>query len=194
MSIRDFCIDLRADLIEILSGVRNANPYLFFDNTKSNWQIKRDLELTLSSKLDEAKKFGIEIFYRYISCSNKRHRDYVYIDCNGKRFFENDMKLRYEHISTFDYERKVIACPCSRNNKSEINDRQVLIGFKLGEFSQEKSDVVDVLTYISSAVDCSGDKKPRSGIREQLLLAILVLNDCISPEKMSDMVIRLRGR
>ncbi len=193
MKLIDFYVDLRAEILEVMSGIKNADPSLFFDSTKSNSQIKTELNNIFIKYSDSAREFGVEVFYRYYRCSNKRHRDTVSLSCDGVRFLGDDVYKSYEQFFVLWDETMLLKCPCSRNNQVEINSRQVLLGFKAGEYSAEKDAVNRSLAYVAYAKDCAADKKPRSGIRENLLIAILVLNDAIAPEKMSDTINRIRS-
>lgn len=194
MKAIDFYIDIRAEIIEVLSGIENADPSLFFDSTKANSQIRAELKKIFNKYLGIAHEFDVVAFYRYHGCSNKRHKDTVSFSSDNVRFVGDDVYTNYEKNTVLGDERVLVKCPCSRNNPVELNNRQVLLGFKAGKYSDENDPVAEALANIAYAIDCAEDKKPRSGIREHLLIAILVLNDAISPEKMSDTIKRIRSQ
>lgn len=192
MKAIDFYIDIRAEIIEVLSGIENADPSLFFDSTKTNYQIQGELKRVFNKYLDIAYKFGVVVVYQYYGCSNKRHRDVVSFSSDGVRAMGWDnVYTSHKIMMTLDTEKVMVKCPCSRNNPIELNSRQVMLGFKAGMSSEENHAVAEALANIAYAIDCAEEKKPRSGIREHLLIAILILNDAISPEKMSDTINRL---
>jgi hypothetical protein len=59
--------------------------------------------------------------------------------------------------------------------------------------SVDRDCLVEIFMDIADAVDNSGDKKPRSGIRELLLRAILRINDQLLPIPMDEFVSRYCG-
>lgn len=87
---------------------------------------------------------------------------------------------------------RVCVCPCS--NENEPTKHWVIddVVYDKGADQYLCKNLEHILSDINEAVNSSGDKMPRSAIREYLLRAVLRINDQILPESM-DKYIRDRS-
>ena len=87
--------------------------------------------------------------------------------------------------------KRYCACPCTKNAKPTehwvIDD---VIYSKDANIEQCKR-LESILYDINEAIDSAEDKKPRSGIREYLLRAVLNINDELLPSPMEQYVRQL---
>jgi len=189
-----FYASLRADLIELITDVENAES-LGWDYTASNFSTKLDLQRIQSKYLKRARKFGIYIVTRHADCPNKNHSDDVYATSSDTGL---EIPYPYENYLWTDHQlyqgHRYCICPCSPKNKESkhwviedvIYDEQV-------STSIDRDSLVEIIMDIAEAVENSGNKKPRSGIRELLLRAILRINDQLLPIPMDQFVSRYCG-
>ena len=198
MNSYKFYASLRADLLELITGVDNARSSLFWDETKPNYSTRLGLQRIQSKYLKRARKFGIYIVTRHSDCPNKNHHDSpgeyptssdtgLEIPYPGKSSRKTKNYLWTGH-QLYQGDRYCI-CPCSPKNKESkhwviddvIYDEQV-------STAVDRDSLVEIFMDISEAVENSGDKKPRSGIRELLLRAIIRINDQLLPISMEEFV------
>jgi hypothetical protein len=80
---------------------------------------------------------------------------------------------------------RICICPCSAENRPTkhwvIDD----IIYDRGANQDLCNSLEDIFLDINEAVNSSGDKMPRSAIREYLLRAALRINDQLLPEPMN---------
>lgn len=187
----EFCASLREEVLKQLSGVENSNGYLSWDTTTPNGTIGRRLDLMLNKYILQSREFGVHIVTRYSSCSNPNHRDYPtenrydlsisYLDPNfiwgGGQLYQGPRRSK---------------CPCSEHNKVDMN--HVIDDIIYGKDADlDKCKQLDrIFQDISTSMQCAGNNKSRSGIREHLLRAIVRLNDTILPQTVDDYIAVVR--
>jgi hypothetical protein len=187
----EYHVALRAEILKIVSGVEDSHGSMFqWDETTPNWSTKSDLEKLLQRFLLEARNFGLFLVTRHCSCPNPKHDGYYISNDLGLKIKYGDTKWVWSGAQMYQGHRNCI-CPCSPKNQATkhwVIDDLVHERDKNPEMCKQ---LADILSDISYAIDSAADRKPRSGIREHLLRAVLNLNDQLLPEPM-DLYIRNR--
>lgn len=182
----NYLVLLRRDLLAAISGIENANNYLWFDNTSSNFTTRRLLERVLQKAAYEASAFGLYVVTRHLDCGRPGHRkasdlnDYVWADPYGLGVEWQDHRFVWGGDQLFQgtrFER----CPCSKSDQPVSHPIIQDIIYGPEATGSLCPTIFSILSDIQSAIEAAEDKKPRSGIREHLLRAILLLNDAIMP-------------
>lgn len=183
MNILKYYVSLRADILRVITGVENAGWSLFWDDTSANRVTKRKLEDIYSRYLNAARGFGLFVVTRHCNCSNRRHEGYPVSNEYGLPIKYQDPDYVWRGGQMFQGNRCCV-CPCSiKNGVSEHHVIDDVI------YDKNADQVVcgrleSILYDLVHAIGCSGDKMPRSAIRENLLRAVLKINDQILPEPM----------
>lgn len=190
MTLKNYCIDLRKELIGLISGIDDASHSFHWDNTTPNYVTKRKLKNVLQNYIARASDFGIFLITRH-ACSNKEHdkiEDYYLV--------END----YGHVITYQDPNflwdgsqlwqgpQMSPCPCSPNKP--VNEHYIIqdIIFAKDSNLDAGNKMFSILSDVHEAIMQSGDKQSRSGIREYLLRAVIRLNDLILPSPVDDYI------
>jgi hypothetical protein len=198
MSAQLFFCDLRSSILEAMTGVKNASGY-GWDTTRPNYLIKSRLQGVYDSFLPRAAEFGFHIVRRHSECGEPGHETddnfgYVMENLDGQPLHFGKMR---EDGAQFIWKGPIeqgdvnISCPCTMS--AEPREHYVLYDI----FLDTKKNVVvyeaieQTYNKLSSAINHASDKRPRSAIREQLLEAILRLNDAILDEPMSKKAARI---
>lgn len=183
MSMFQFCAKLRAEILEIVTGVENSGGSLFWDNTTTNYETKRKLLVLYDKYLWEAKEFGLYVVTRHYTCPNSKHSGEPVSNAYGLPITYIDDNYVWKGGQIYQGERRCV-CPCSpKNRQSEHLVTDDIIYDKTADQELCKN-LEGVLDDVVLAINCAGDKKPRSAIRENLLRAVLRLNDQLLPEPM----------
>lgn len=182
----EYMVALRRDILSAMNGISNANGYLGWDNTTPNSTTRIRLQGILKNAIRDASEFGVYVVTRHTNCGRRGHykasdaHGYLWTDRYGLNVEWQDRRFVWEGSQLFQGMRNEL-CPCSK--AGEPLDHHVIDDFI---YSNDASlslcrSISAVLSDIQSAIEEAGDKKPRSGIREHLLRAILLLNDAIMP-------------
>ncbi|MEI6320072.1 MAG: hypothetical protein WCS09_16260 [Pseudomonadota bacterium] len=176
-----FAVRLRTNLVEVVSGVRDAGWSLFWDNTTPNSSIRSKLKDVLEATLKPSAKWGLLVITRHCSCDNPTHVDYFTSNRYAVTIPYLAPGFRWDGGQLFQGTR-IDLCPCDARNKPCM--QHVIDEFVISERGDvELCKRLDaILCDISDAIGAAADKKPRSGIRENLLRAIIKLNDLLLPE------------
>ena len=187
VTVFDFYVSLRGELIGQIGGIENARHSLWWDNTRPNAVTHANLTKILGAAVEQSRQYGVFIVTRHCDCPNPRHPYYPTTNDFGIHIPYKDKKYRWEGGQLFQGDRRC-ACPCSPLNKrtehSVIDD---IIYDKKSDFEVCKR-IDSVLVDISEAIYNAGDRQPRSGIREYLLRAVLSLNDGIMGKSIDDFI------
>lgn len=179
--------DLRFKILETISGVENADHSLFWDNTIPNYITKNKLEDIYSEYLSAASSFGLYIVCRHIECQNPMHGEYPTSNNYGLSIPFGSNEYIWNGGQMYQGSR-ICVCPCSSENKPTkhgvIDD---VVYDKNADLNLCKN-LEDILSDINEAANSSGDKRPRSAIREYLLRAVIRINDQLLPEPMDKYV------
>ncbi len=191
MTFFEFCASLREEVLAQISGVKNSNGYLSWDNTTPNSTIKHRLELMLDKYVMQAKEFGIYVVTRYSSCSNISHNGYPTENRYGVSINYQDSNFIWSGDQLYQGPRNS-KCPCSKSNRSSLNHVIDDIIYDKSANLEKCRELAHILQDISESIQHASNNKSRSGIREHLLRAILRLNDTILPQSVSEYVAIIR--
>lgn len=183
MSIFEYYASLRGEILEVVTGVENSGWSLFWDETTPNYVNKRKLEGIYKKYLKIAQSFGLYVVTRHCDCPNPKHTDYPVSNDYGLEISYRDENYVWNGGQMYQGPRNCI-CPCSSKNRSS---RHHVIDDVIYEKSADHElceKLKGILYDIVEAIDCAGDKKPRSAIRENLLRAVLRINDQLLPVTM----------
>ena len=174
---------MRAEILKVVTGVENSGWSLFWDDTTPNYVTKRKLEELYKKYLMIAQKFGLYVVTRHCDCSNPKHSDYPVSNNYGLEISYRDEKFVWNGGQMYQGPRSCI-CPCfPKNNQSQhyVIDDVIYDNSSDQELCER---IEGILLDVVEAIGCTGDNKPRSAIRENLLRAVLRINDQLLPETM----------
>jgi len=182
----EYVVALRRDILAAISGIDNADSYLWLDNTTPNYTTRYRLREILQNAVRDASAFGVYVVTRHTDCGRRSHEKvsdahgYVWTDPYNLNVEWQDSRFVWEGDQLFQGTRHEL-CPCSK--QGEALDHHVIDDFIYSPHVDPAfyRTISRVLCDIQSAIEEAGDKKPRSGIREYLLRAIIQLNDAIIP-------------
>lgn len=185
----EYLVNLRQELIGQIGGIENARHSLWWDDTASNYSTRRALADILERYIASAADHGVLIVTRHCDCPNTRHAEYPTSNRYGFSIPYRSEQYVWEGEQLYQGTR-FCACPCSaRNAPSEHNVIDDFV-FRRGSDLEFCRQITSILWDIRHAIDSARDKKPRSGIREYLLRALLTLNDAIMPQTVDDYIKR----
>lgn len=177
----EYYANLRAELLSILSGVDNASESLWWDDTTPNYITKRKLQNIFKKYVSLAKLFGVYLITLHADCGGPQHNKQYAIESDT---FSKDWEFKDSgYIWGSDVFRDPLfcRCPCAENNGPTEHWVVKQFVYFVG-YEEENCRVVDnILCDIYSAIENAENRKPRSGIREYLLRAIIRTNDAILP-------------
>lgn len=183
MMLFKYFANLRLEILEIISGVENADQSLSWDNTTPNYITKKRLKQIYSEYLSAASIFGLYIVTRHTECQNPIHGEYPTSNGYGLAISYRSNEYIWNGGQIYQGSRLCV-CPCSSENKptkhTVIDD---VVYNKNADLNLCKC-LEDILSDINEAANSSGDKRPRSAIREYLLRAVIRINDQLMPVPM----------
>lgn len=187
MTLFLFYLSVRDDLLFQISGVKNSNGILTWDDTTPNYIIKNRLSALLDSYVLRLSALGMFMVTRYCSCTNSAHNNYIVSDGYGLDVSYRDARYTWSDHQLFQGNRNAI-CPCSPTNK--LGECYVIDEFIYSDasFLERSKRIFEILEDVSIAVSRANDNRSRSGIRESLLRALLRVNDAILPQSVDDYV------
>lgn len=187
MSAFDLYVELRADLLEQISGVQNSNGYFSWDNTTPNSVLKMRLDKLLEVYVKKASAFGMYRVTRYSMCSNSKHKGFPTENSYGLNIVYGGGDYIWNGEQLFQGAR-ICRCPCSDSNKVCKNYVIDEFVYKDEGAARLGSTLFDILEDVSNAIRRAGDNRTRSGIRECLLRGLLRVNDAILPQTVEEYV------
>jgi hypothetical protein len=194
MDITQYCICLRKELVILVTGIHDAGFSLYWDNTTPNYVTKRKLQQVYNHYLKQAADSGLYLVTRHASCSYKNHNsmtdgetDYVLSDEYGLNASYRDPRYIWDGDQMYQG-TMTCPCPCSLDKDPKAHHViQDIIYSKDTDLIKAKN-LYSILSDVYYAIEQSGEKQSRSGIREYLLRAILQLNDMILPVPVEDYI------
>ena len=189
MKIRDLRIKLRQELIQIIGGIEDAKSWELYDATKSNSEIRHELKALFREYAKHAENYGIHLLEWHEPCARKSHTQRLLF--KGRKRI-NPETTKYKSTDYYIFSKDINRiCPCAPENGV---DKSYVVAqlYARGELTPIGRSLAQVLFYMGEAIDRAEDKKPRSGIRENLLLAVLKLNDEIMPQAVDEYIARFR--
>ena len=187
MKIFEYYASLRAEVLEVITGIENSGWSLFWDNTTPNYVTKRKLEELYNKYLGVARGFGLYVVTRHCDCPNPRHSGYP-----TNNTYDLEISYPYENFvwnggQMYQGLRSCI-CPCSNRNKESQHHVIDDVIYERSANQELCKNLEGILHDVFNAIDCASDGKPRSAIRENLLRAILRINDQLLPERMDEYI------
>lgn len=182
----EYLVNLRRSILETVNGIENAESFLWWDNTTPNYRIRSRLQEVLRKAIREVAPFGVFVVTRHLDCGRKSHEKasddngYVWSNPYGLEITWRDGRFVWDGDQLFQGTR-IGSCPCSLS--SDTSNHHVIddIIYSPEACRSLCKTIYHILSDLQSAIEESGDRQPRSGIREHLLRAILILNDAIMP-------------
>lgn len=193
-SILEFYVNYRSEIINVIGGVENASSYLYWDNTTPNFSTKRELSAIYEKYIKNSEAFGIHMLDRHCECGNIKHYE---INPDGYVMdYPADPSIKYGDsrfvwIDTIDNGEIDSVCPCSTNQISSKHRVLRQVCFDANAEHNICETINSIFNDIRLAIRNSGDKQPRSAIREYLLRAVIKLNDAILPVSMDEYIERM---
>ena len=198
-SFFDFYADLRSDILRIMAQTNDVGSAY---GTCTNNDVKILLRRMVSTYLHRVHVFGLYEVTLHHQCSNPNHakveEEYPLTNDFGLNIRHPHKGCQYQWHGFFDfmsYKKNFTfsKCPCDKENQAEsrhtsaklIIDTEVTNSFCVEVF-------ISILDSISHAMDQCYSKRPRSSIREHLLLSVMQINDVLLPFKIDDFVERYR--
>jgi len=191
MSILAFYVKLRSEINAVICGVENSNSYLYWDNTTPNSSTKSKLINIYDRYIKHCEAFGVHMIDRHCDCGSPGH-DEVGSDGYVMDYASApDMKYgdsRFIWVNTLSKGDIESICPCSKNNLPSKHTvlQQVCFDAKADQSTCKTLD--SIFDDLYQAIRNSGDKQPRSAIREYLLRAVIKINDAILPCTMDEYI------
>jgi len=183
----EYMVALRREVLSTISGISNADSYLWWDATTPNSTTRLRLQTILKTAIQDASMLGVYVVTRHLDCGRRSHdkasdaHGYLWADPYGLNVEWQDQRFVWEGDQLFQGKRYAL-CPCSIS--ADPLDHYVIDDFIYSPNAAVSvyRCISAVLSDVQSAIEAAGDKKPRSGIREYLLRAVLLLNDAIMPD------------
>ena len=180
----DYFVSLRQEIINATTGIVDAGFSLYWDDTTPNYITRRQLSSMFDRRTQEAAKFGVLVITRHSDCGRRGHNSktdqhgYLTTNTYGIDIPYRDQRFVWDGDQFFQGTR-LEPCPCSKSG--QFIEHHVIddVVFAKDNNLKRCKIIANILSDLRSAIDASGDKQPRSGIREYLLRAIIQLNDVI---------------
>lgn len=182
-------VELRAEVIAIISGVSNSRSWVAFDNRSPNSNTRIKIDRVLQRYLRQASQFGLYVVTRHTECNNPNHPsgDFPVSNRYGLEISYKDPRFIWNG-DQFDQDQRYCVCPCSPDNEPTKHFVIDDVIFGQNEDLDNARKLYDILYDIRSASLHSGHKIPRSAARENLLKALLKINDAIMPISVDDFI------
>lgn len=182
-----FWLELRTLISEAISGVQNAGSSLFWDDSRPNWLSRSTLRHLYATAKAGAEGCGVHVAVRHSDCGAPTHVDhYVMEPIGGRPLAFADERFEWRHPL---YQGETTrCCPCSRDEREAAHWVIYDVLFETWADQDVCEALGRVLSDLFEAMECAGDRKPRSGIREHLLRALITVNDQILPQRIDDYI------
>lgn len=192
---------LRQKIIDMIAGVEDATD-LGWSDTSPNWLTDSRLNEFIKEAIQRLEGVGVVRIEGYAPCGASKHEalaakasdgsGYWRLVVDGRapeaKWLKGIDKVELDGIgmdvSAFDFIRPK-SCPCQP--KSKTNNASVVEFFAWRTHSRTKNgSLVSVVEILKEARRKSQEKRPRSGVREQLLRGLLMLEATIAPVSAAD--------
>lgn len=183
----EYLVGLRKELLSQIGVIESARYSLSWDDTIPNYSTRRTLIDILDRYINAGADLGLLVVTRHSSCPNKRHPEYPTSNRYGYDIPYRSDEFVWEGNQLYQGSR-LCQCPCSIRNPP--TDHWVIDDWVF----RRDADLIfcrqlsSVLSDVHSAIESSADNKPRSGIREYLLRALMTLNDAILPQTVEEYI------
>lgn len=179
--------DLRKEIIGVIGRIEDAKWGLHWENW-DNATTRSKLHRIKSNFLKRCEQNGIFVVKGHEYCgspTHKRHADehgYVMEKIGDKAITYSDKS--YHRGRVMARSSSYSTCPCSQSGNRKEHYVSEFLVWELDADEELRRTLYDVFEEVYLAIESSGNKQPRSAIREHLLMAILRLNDAILPVPM----------
>ncbi|MGR5150217.1 hypothetical protein ACQKP8_27205 [Photobacterium alginatilyticum] len=191
MNIFGFYVTLRKEILEVITGTDDAEGSLFWDDTTPNWITKKKLESIFKRNFEIiSKKLGVYIVTRHFpnDCENEAKHGDGFPETNKYGLEITPDKYTWTNYHPRD-EDDFCKCPCDLNNRLSYHRVMDTIVYESSrEHNFDIEELLGILGDILIAIDCSEDRRPRSAIRENLLCAVIRINDQLLPQSMEEYI------
>jgi hypothetical protein len=191
MSLLEFYVNLRRDILAIIGEVKDSGHSYRWDNSIPNSITKSKLSELFEKTVNNCGSFGVHCINRHLDCGNPRHLElgrsgYAMDSIVGENISYGDSRFIWSGpICEGDY---VCKCPCSETNLPSKHYVVKDVFFDVNANKSTCGTIESILDDLYHAKQNSGDNKSRSAIREFLLRAVLRINDAILPGSMDEYI------
>lgn len=188
--------NLRNDMKDLLLGVENSNGWSSWDTTRPNWSYKRQVHSIASRLIDDLKqRYDMEMLHSYQHCWACRElaknndepvgseKWYEYMELKGlikEAVYYEKLKI-YEKSTCYEFGQRQ---QCSCGVTEAVLTSLTLTGNDVHELEQASQ----LFFNISEILDACKERKVRSGIREEIMLFILELEEMILGDTMDEII------
>ena len=184
-----YLVDLRERIAHEINGVEDASFSLFWDDAQPNYLTHSRLLRLFELARNSAEAFAVYLSVRHCDCGSRPHRrhpdGYVMEPIGGRILSYRDPAFDWDTLDQVELNQP---CPCT---SSKISKRHRVIYDLLYDNSADqafRAAVRNILSDLYEAALQAGDKRPRSGIREHLLRALITVNDHIRPDTLEEYI------
>ena len=176
MTYLEYLESLRKAIWFEITGTEDANQYLWADESRPNSCTKKIITSLLREYLYLAAPFGLCSITYHADCTNPNHKNSI--KCNSEVTHNPHDDPNYDWLDLslcglYEYSQ----CPCSVSNKKYYHDVSFSSFYKKGDHGA--AFIASILEEFEFAILNAENKRPRSGIREYLLRAIIQLDEII---------------
>lgn len=191
MDAFDYLVHFRSDLLERITGIPNAGSISFWDDTPSNHISRLQLETLLRKHLLAAEQLGVYVITRHCDCPNKAHCEYPTTSnySFSVQYPDPSSQFVWSNFQLFQGKRLCV-CPCSASNSASEHHVIDQFVFRAECENRVTEGIASALIDVDSAISSARKNRPRSGIREHLLRALITLNEIIMPETPQEYIAR----
>lgn len=185
MTRLEFLVDTRQRLMREISGTQNAGS-LYWDDTRSNFLTQNSVKALFIAVRKNAEALGLAVVNCHWHCGRTSHREEYYVSTiMGRNIAYRDPAFAWVSLSHSEAE---CTCPCSPDTNATKHSILTEIIYIKGADSRFFNALASILQDIYRAMENAGRKRPRSGIREYLLRALLATNDQILPQSVDEFI------
>jgi hypothetical protein len=179
----DFYINLRKDLQEINSGIKDSVQGAQWNNaTENNSSHKYKLKKVFKSYIRKAGKIGFYIRRRHADCGLPSHKeDYVNEKIGGQKVDYEDPRFVLG-TPAIDQDDEETNCPCSSSPEKRMHHVLYDIVYEQSADSDTCETLDRIFCNLQTAIDRAGDTSPRSGIRDAINSTLRHLDSTILGE------------
>ena len=184
-----YLAELREELMALHASIDDACEDITIDTSKPNWQISKDLQTIIDTYLVKASNFGLYII--------EKHQNYKFFSrieltpemlkiessCHLYDMYDLNIKAKDERFIWVDRMYSFTSSDGNCNNCKYPLKHDVIKEYLFLKGSDQRvcKSLQGIWNCIGNAKSKSIDRSTRSGIREQLLLAILEINNELLP-------------
>lgn len=185
---------LRQEIIDMISGVEDSHG-IYWNETSPNWLTEGRINDLITSLMQKLRFMGGMKVFEHAPCGQPHHEELA--KCSGishgywRLVLEDGRSDAHDVVdgtlivdgiemdrTDFDFDGEYPPCPCS-HKKVEHSVAHYYAWPRKAE--TRLGDIFECLIILKNAKHICGPGKRRSAVREQLLKAIITLNETIAP-------------